>query len=92
MRVPFPGLCELWETLIAQTAQGKSGLIRRWFKRHATDILRQGPSALALLSCLFPEKRPDRDVRIAGKEAHETRNGRVRSRQQPREGAPKSPD
>ena len=32
----------------------------QWFMQHENDIIRHGPSASAFLSCLLPERRPDR--------------------------------
>ncbi|KAF5132935.1 DNA ligase 4 [Metarhizium anisopliae] len=31
-----------------------------WFNKHGSIIPRRGPEAVAFLSCLFPERRPDR--------------------------------
>jgi DNA ligase 4 len=31
-----------------------------WFNKHDQIIPRKGPEAVAFLSCLFPERRPDR--------------------------------
>ena len=34
--------------------------IYAWFNKHDEAIPRRGPLAIAFLSCLFPERRPDR--------------------------------
>ena len=60
MSLPFSALYELWETLGVWNAQDRDGIVRLWFEEHAQYIRHRGPSALALLSCLFPEKRADR--------------------------------
>jgi DNA ligase 4 len=61
MTLLFMALCKLWEELShASNAEDRNRLVQRWFQRHNLDIQRRGPSALALLSCLFPHKRPDR--------------------------------
>ena len=67
MSLPFSALCELWEKLGNRNAQGRDDLLRLWFEKHTQYIQHRGPSALALLSCLFPEKRPDRVYGLRGK-------------------------
>jgi hypothetical protein len=57
----FITLCKLWEQLSqASHTKHHDGLVQQWFQQHSPDICRHGPGALAVLSCLFPHKRPDR--------------------------------
>ena len=61
MTLPFVAVCELWERLsCARKTKDAEAAVREWFERHGPNITRQGPGGLALLSCLFPHKRPDR--------------------------------
>jgi hypothetical protein len=60
MALPFSSLCELWEQLCCLEMKDTAAVVRQWFERHALNISRQGRGGLALLSCLFPHKRPDR--------------------------------
>ena len=61
MPLPFSAVCQLWERLsCARKTKDAEAAVQEWFRRHALDITRQGPGGLALLSCLFPHKRPDR--------------------------------
>jgi DNA ligase-4 len=61
MSLPFSALCELWEQLSStRKTNNSAALVREWFERQAPNIIQQGRSALALLSCLFPHRRPDR--------------------------------
>jgi hypothetical protein len=61
MSLPFSALCELWEQLSStRKINNSDAFIRVWFERQAPNIIQQGRSAVALLSCLFPHRRPDR--------------------------------
>lgn len=70
MPFPFKTLCELLEDLDAnrvQKALPRSAgadpdlrTITTWFNAHHNAIPRKGSSAVAFLSCLFPERRVDR--------------------------------
>ena len=61
MTLPFAAVCELWERLsCARKTKDADAAVREWFERHGPNIARQRPGGLALLSCLFPHKRPDR--------------------------------
>ncbi|KAH6871139.1 hypothetical protein B0T10DRAFT_533639 [Thelonectria olida] len=69
MPFPFRLLCDLLERL-ERNARRSSSIDRiqeldqltilAWFKKHNAIIPRRGPEAVAFLSCLFPERRPDR--------------------------------
>jgi DNA ligase 4 len=57
----FSLVCQLFENLSNSTSQHYSETtIKAWFQQHDATIDRKGPGGLALLSCLLPEKRPDR--------------------------------
>lgn len=69
MTFPFRFICELLERLEIKSAGplntdrlrgSDAGIIPTWFQKHSSAIPRQGPGAIAFLSCLFPERRPDR--------------------------------
>ena len=54
----FRHICELFDTI---KSPGNIGaVVHTWFDEHDADIPRHGPGAVAFLSCLFPEHRPDR--------------------------------
>ncbi|KFA48997.1 hypothetical protein S40293_09786 [Stachybotrys chartarum IBT 40293] len=69
MPFPFRILCDLLERL-ERHSRRSSGVDRiqetdqltilTWFEKYNATISRQGPEAAAFLSCLFPERRPDR--------------------------------
>ncbi|KAH7117213.1 hypothetical protein B0J13DRAFT_652792 [Dactylonectria estremocensis] len=69
MPFPFRLLCDLLERL-ERNARRSSSIDRiqeldtltilAWFNEHNAIIPRRGPEAVAFLSCLFPERRPDR--------------------------------
>lgn len=69
MPFPFRLLCDLLEGL-ERNARRSSSIDRirerdtltilAWFNKHNAIIPRRGPEAVAFLSCLFPERRPDR--------------------------------
>ena len=58
----FLDLCELWELFSPppNNLESREFVLREWFARHKSNIRRRGAPALALLSCLLPEKRADR--------------------------------
>ncbi len=59
----FRHLCELFDTIDGSGTKSPGNIsvvIRTWFDEHDADIPRHGPGAVAFLSCLFPERRPDR--------------------------------
>lgn len=70
MPFKFQWLCELLEELdsnrykharsAARTFNHEHQIIHRWYERFSHRIERTGPGAIAFLSCLFPERRPDR--------------------------------
>ncbi|KAH7124304.1 hypothetical protein EDB81DRAFT_912433 [Dactylonectria macrodidyma] len=69
MPFPFRLLCDLLERLernarrsssIDRTQERDTLTILTWFNEHNAIIPRRGPEAVAFLSCLFPERRPDR--------------------------------
>ena len=61
MPLQFLRIYELFEQLSSSRKPHKHNKVTEtWFQQHGSDIPRQGSGALALLSCLFPEKRPDR--------------------------------
>ncbi|KAH8800812.1 hypothetical protein F5884DRAFT_890523 [Xylogone sp. PMI_703] len=76
MPFPFSSLCELLNRLDENRTKSLSAskifdfdtkTVVNWFSKHKGIIPRQGPEAFAFLSCLFPERRPDRvfGLRIA---------------------------
>ena len=70
MSFKFRWLCELMEALqknrkrkataAARTVNPDTQTVVGWFNKHNLSIARHGTSAVAFLSCLFPERRPDR--------------------------------
>lgn len=42
-------------------------IIGNWYQKHTTQISRSGPPAIAFLSCILPEKRPDRTYNLQQK-------------------------
>ena len=70
MAFKFASLCDLLEELednrlrkVLPTSRGANPDLRTittWFNQHTSKISRSGPSAIAFLSCLFPERRVDR--------------------------------
>jgi DNA ligase-4 len=69
MPFPFSLLCNLLEGLESNALSSSSidriqerdtHAIITWFNKHNAIIPRRGLEAIALLSCLFPERRPDR--------------------------------
>jgi DNA ligase-4 len=69
MPFPFRILCDLLERLernagkllsTNKTQEYDTFTIRAWFDKHDAIIPRQGPAAIAFLSCVFPERRSDR--------------------------------
>ena len=61
MTLSFTAVYELWEQLsCARKTKYAEVAVREWFERHEPSIPWQRPGGLALLSCLFLHKRPDR--------------------------------
>ncbi|KAH8800802.1 hypothetical protein F5884DRAFT_626186, partial [Xylogone sp. PMI_703] len=69
MPFPFSSLCELLNKLDENRTKSLSAskisdldskTVVAWFSKHKGIIPRQGSEAVAFLSCLFPERRPDR--------------------------------
>lgn len=69
MPFPFHLLCDLLSELERNHTKSSSLIkaqeldartLAGWFDKHDEAILRWGPEAVAFLSCLFPERRPDR--------------------------------
>ncbi|KAH7308931.1 hypothetical protein B0I35DRAFT_359966 [Stachybotrys elegans] len=69
MPFPFSVLCNLLDGLernamssssIDRIQERDTHVISTWFDKHDAIISRQGPEAVAFLSCVFPERRPDR--------------------------------
>ena len=71
MSFNFRYLCELFETI--DGSRGKSPghinvAVHTWFDEHDADVPRHGPGAVTFLSCLFPERRPDRVLGVHEKD------------------------
>ncbi|KIW22037.1 uncharacterized protein PV07_12564 [Cladophialophora immunda] len=61
MSLQFLDICQLFEQLSSlKSPESRELNLQEWFKQHQSSIQRRGAPALALLSCLFPEKRADR--------------------------------
>lgn len=61
MSLQFLDICQLFEQLSSlRDLESRELSVQQWFEQHQSHIRRRGPPALALLSCLFPEKRADR--------------------------------
>jgi DNA ligase 4 len=70
MAFKFRWLCDLLQTLehnrlskasaAARTVDPDTQIIVAWFNKHNAQIPRRGEPAVAFLSCMFPERRPDR--------------------------------
>src|SRR6266480_5304893 len=70
MPFPFSLLCDLLNELdrnrerkalkTSKTLKSNIQTVVSWFDKHDRIIPREGPEAVAFLSCLFPEHRPDR--------------------------------
>src|SRR5579871_6221972 len=66
MPFPFSSLCELLNRLDqnstkpSRTGDLNAKTVVSWFSKHNQIFPRRGPEAVAFLSCLFPERRPDR--------------------------------
>uniref|UniRef100_A0A8H7NHL9 ATP-dependent DNA ligase family profile domain-containing protein n=1 Tax=Bionectria ochroleuca TaxID=29856 RepID=A0A8H7NHL9_BIOOC len=68
MPFPFTLLCDLLNRLernykpssIDKTQEVHARAVVSWFHKHNEAIPRRGTEAIAFLSCLFPERRPDR--------------------------------
>lgn len=77
MGFKFAWLCELLEEIHQNKPQQRAAyskqenpshrIVNRWFDQYHDKICRNGPSAIALLSCLFPERRPDRTYNLQQK-------------------------
>lgn len=62
-RMSFSDVCQLFEELASLSvnqAVKRENVVRRWFRQHESNFPGRGPAVLALMSCLFPEKRPER--------------------------------
>ncbi|KAK0710403.1 hypothetical protein B0T21DRAFT_415962 [Apiosordaria backusii] len=69
MPFPFRWLCDLLNQLESNSVRSSSidkireldaRTVVSWFNKHDEAIPRRGQEAVAFLSCLFPERRPDR--------------------------------
>ncbi|KAK5356244.1 hypothetical protein LTS03_011709, partial [Exophiala xenobiotica] len=61
MSLHFLDICQLFEQLSSlKDLESRESSVQQWFGQHQSHIRRRGAPALALLSCLFPEKRADR--------------------------------
>jgi len=70
MAFKFRWLCDLLQTLehnrlskastAARTVNPDTQIVVTWFNKHNAQIPRSGEPAVAFLSCMFPERRPDR--------------------------------
>lgn len=61
MSLLFQTVCALWQHLVTEPdEEGRWGAAKGWFERQATDLMSNHSGMLALLSCLFPDRRPDR--------------------------------
>ena len=75
MPFPFRLLCDLLNELDQNRANSSMKTIQHlntrtvvaWFNKHNRIIPRRGPGAVAFLSYLFPERRPDRVFNIQEK-------------------------
>src|SRR6266536_6154900 len=81
MPFPFYLLCELLNELDRNRAKSlKPARVRihdgrtivAWFNRHDHLIPREGPEAVAFLSCLFPDRGPDRVFNLQEKRLEST--------------------
>jgi DNA ligase N terminus len=63
MSLEFRVVCALFERL-QQSYPGnqltRDAIVRTWFREHDSNLPRRGTGGIALLSCVFPEWRPDR--------------------------------
>jgi DNA ligase-4 len=48
----------------AKTVDRPAETVRRWFDRYDSKIIRHGKSAISFLSCLFPERLPQRSYSL----------------------------
>ncbi len=76
MSFPFGWVCELLNKLdqnhtkflnTDKVLDRDARTVIAWFNKHDGSIPRQGSPAVAFLSCLFPERRPDRVYNIREK-------------------------
>ena len=77
MPFKFSHLCELLEELQQQKFQQRATyskhddpshrIVIAWYNKYGDDICRSGPSAVAFLSALLPERRPDRTYNLQPK-------------------------
>ncbi|KAJ9661635.1 hypothetical protein H2198_001811 [Neophaeococcomyces mojaviensis] len=77
MPFKFSSLCELLEELSRNRYQQRATnwrqqrpdhrLVREWYNTYNDKIDRSGPAAVAFLSALFPERRPDRTYNLQEK-------------------------
>src|SRR5271154_5385264 len=77
MAFKFKWLCELLEDLdknrLRKAVHGARSLnlddkvVVSWFNQHSHRITRHGEEAIAFLSCVFPERRPDRNFNLQRK-------------------------
>ena len=77
MPFPFSLLCDLLNRLdknrtklssVEKIQELDTNTVTTWFDQNETIIPRRGPDAVAFLSCLFPERRPDRVFGLGGKQ------------------------
>ena len=61
MSLQFLNICQLFEQLSSlRNLESRELSVQEWFEQHQSRIQHRGAPALALVSCLFPEKRADR--------------------------------
>jgi DNA ligase-4 len=63
MSFKFCHICELFDSLEGlrdKKLEESIAAVHAWFDKYESSIPRQGPAAVAFLSCLFPERRADR--------------------------------
>jgi len=85
-RMSFSDVCQLFEELASLSvnqAVKRENVVRRWFRQHESNFPGRGPAGLALMSCLFPEKRPEPCLRFSGTASGSCYRENVRFRTQP---------
>src|SRR5436190_23092865 len=63
MSLEFRVVCALFECLSQPCSNNQltrdDAIVRTWFEEHDSKLPRRGTGGIALLSCVFPERRPD---------------------------------
>lgn len=67
MSLKFRRVCEIFEQLACAKGEDTAvSLVQSWFREHDDAIPREGPQALALLSCLLLARRADIQQELEG--------------------------